>query len=348
MKAISIAGAGVGGMTAAFLLASKGYPVKIYEKCKTIGGSRHGDFEGIENWIYSTPPESFFSQLHLPWAKLDKTSVYEFSVHTGLNSPYQVKSSQPFFHMIRRGGEKNDLDTYLYELCLEKNVEFFFNQDAPECMDIVATGSKNANAYIQGISFKTELKNQVHLLLGDTYAPKGYAYLIILNGRGTLASAFKKSKYSTSPLENSLQYFNSIGLPIPKGGSFAGRGSFSFPIGNTMSHPYLIGERGGFQDFLFGFGIRMAMASGQAVAYKIMGLNLKANRLMKEINRKRKLSYMNRILYERLTDKQKLGLTKRFSQATNPLKILSQIYQWNIRKYLRLQQLKREYEIRFS
>ena len=48
-----IVGAGIAGMTAAINLSKSGKSVIIYEKNDCIGGSRDGDFEGMENWIFS-------------------------------------------------------------------------------------------------------------------------------------------------------------------------------------------------------------------------------------------------------------------------------------------------------
>ena len=60
--------------------------------------------------------------------------------------------------------------------------------------DIIATGSINAKAFIRGIVFESKLKNQIHLILGNKVAPYGYGYLIILDGRGTIAVAYKKKE----------------------------------------------------------------------------------------------------------------------------------------------------------
>ena len=95
---------------------------------------------------------------------------------------------------MSRGCKSSDLDHQLFLQCKKAGVEFRFGSKAPSNCDVIATGTRKASAYIQGINFNTDLKNQVHLLLGKKFAPKGYAYLIIQNGHGTIASAFKKTK----------------------------------------------------------------------------------------------------------------------------------------------------------
>ena len=50
---VKIAGGGIAGLAAAMYLRKKNFKVVVYEKESKIGNSRHGDFEGIENWIFS-------------------------------------------------------------------------------------------------------------------------------------------------------------------------------------------------------------------------------------------------------------------------------------------------------
>ncbi|MEE8437695.1 MAG: hypothetical protein V3S22_05090, partial [Candidatus Neomarinimicrobiota bacterium] len=249
-------------MTAARILTRRGKKVIIYEKEKAVGQSRNGDFEGLENWIFTDSGPDFFESHDFEWRKLKQQSIFSFSIHTGKPTALVLRSKLPFFHIICRGSAKNTIDSYLYEQCLKSGTEFRFGKKGPEGADIIATGSKKAAAYIIGTTFSTEMKDQVHLLLGRRFAPKGYAYLIVKDGRGTMAAAFKKSNDIGNPLIESINYFKSRGFNIPQGRSFAARGSFSIPNNPVLNKPIYIGESGGFQDYLFGFGIRLAMASG--------------------------------------------------------------------------------------
>ena len=62
---IKIAGGGIAGLSAAMYLQRKNFQVEVYEKEKKIGKSRHGDFEGIENWIFSSNNSNAFKKLVL-------------------------------------------------------------------------------------------------------------------------------------------------------------------------------------------------------------------------------------------------------------------------------------------
>ena len=115
-----------------------------------------------------------------------------------------------------------------------------------------------------------------------------------------------------------------------------------------MNLPILVGEAGGFQDYLFGFGMRMSMLSGLVAAMRLNNEHLKAKKLFKIINRKRKLSFVNRILYEKLNDKQMFFLAEKFSNSSEPLSILSESYKWRLKTVFRWLNYKNRYEVRHT
>lgn len=344
---IRIAGAGIAGMTAAINLKHFGLDVKVYEKGSVVGSNRHGDFEGLENWIFDRSIADFFVDHGFDPNQIDHLPIHEFTVHVKNEPPLNVQSVTPFFYMIQRGKEQNSFDTQLFHQCKKAGVEFEFESSAPDNVDIDSTGSKRAAAHIKGVNFFSTLPNQVHLLLGHEFAPKGYAYLIIINGKGTLATAFKKNdRLSDDPLESAIQYFHSIGMEIPTSSVFGSRGSFSIMNMQFSDRPIKIGEAGGYQDFLFGFGMRLAMASGLAAACQLSGHIKRSKKIVKDLNRKRNVSYVNRVLYERLQDEQMASLAKRFSSTDDPLSILSRAYQWNFKNIRRWIRTKKNLEVR--
>ena len=343
---IKIAGGGVAGLSAAISLKKFGFNPIIFEKNHVVGGNRHGDYEGLENWIFPTPMNAFFNKVGFDFKKITSFPISEFRVHSNFFSPLDITSKKPFFYMVKRGSNDLDFDSQLFKQCKDLDVQFELGTKAPNDCSIIATGTKKAAAYIRGINFKSNLSNQVHLLLGNQFAPKGYAYLIILNGQGTLASAFKKQKRKNQNiLENCLTYFKSAGIDIHGGNQFGSCGSFSLPFQNFRL-PFLIGESGGYQDYLFGFGMRMSMISGLSAALSLAGKEKNALELIKDINKKRRLSFLNRLLYERLNDRQISLLAKKLGNIEEPLSILSEAYKWNIKNFMRWKNLDKRYEIR--
>ena len=345
-KIIKIAGGGIAGLSAAISLKKSGFNPIVFEKTPIIGGSRHGDYEGLENWIFPTPMNSFFNKIGFDFKKITSFPISKFIVHTKTFSPLEISNKKPFFYMVKRGNNHQDIDSQLFKQCQDMGIQFELGTKAPDDCSIIATGTKKAAAYIRGINFKSHLNDQVHLLLGHQFAPKGYAYLIIINGHGTLASAFKKQKRKhVDIIENCLKYFKSVGIDLPDGSQFGSRGSFSLPFGN-FKLPYLIGESGGYQDYLFGFGMRMSMISGLSAALLLVGKQKEALDLIKDINKKRRLSFVNRLFYERLNNYQLASFAKKLANVEDPLSILSDAYKWNIKNFMRWKNINKTYEIR--
>lgn len=344
---IEIAGAGIAGMTAAINLKKAGKNVIVYEKRSAIGLSRHGDYEGLENWIFEEKMNDYFSDHGFQFEKINAHPIFHFKVHFGIKEPVKVHSAKPLFYLVKRGSTPECLDKQLFDQCISAGVQFKFGSSAPFGFHIDSTGSKKAAAFIKGINFKTNLEDQVHLLLGTNFSPKGYAYMIILNGNATIATAYKKMKnVNKDPLQQTTKFFQNNGLKIPSVVVFGSRGSFTIPIGKKFMHPCQIGEAGGFQDYLFGFGMRLAMTSGLAAAKRLTGKTEDAKRILRLLNRKCKISYVNRILYERLTDQQMTEIAESFSNSNQPLNVLTDVYKWNYKNILRWIKLKNRYEIR--
>ena len=68
--------------------------------------------------------------------------------------------------------------------------------------------------------------------------------------------------------------------------------------------------------------------------------------IIKELNQKRRLSFVNRIMYEQLSDKRMAGLAIKLSEKSNPLSILADAYAWNFKNILRWINLRYRYEVR--
>ena len=346
---IHIAGSGIAGMTAAINLSRRGKTVIIHEKQDCIGGARDGDFEGLENWIFALTVPEFFSKCCVDFKALPATPIFDFNVHLGGLDPVRITSPEPFFYIVSRGAENTSIDNYMANICRTNKVQFKFGKAlAREDADIYAAGMGRAAAFIRGADIRTDQPDQVHLLLGNAFAPSGYAYLIINGGCGTIATAYKKDRGKVDPLRASIDYFRDIGLDFTIEKRFASRGSFYLPRFWKRSRTMMIGEAGGYQDYLFGFGMRMAMYSGLAAAHKLCHENSLARSSFRELNLKRKISFANRILYEQLSPSSVRYWVERFHASKAPLNILRRSYDWNWRKLVHSNNLKDHYAVRFS
>ena len=346
---IHIAGSGIAGMTAAINLSTRGKTVIIHEKHDRIGGARDGDFEGLENWIFAHTVPEFFSICGVDFNALQATPIFDFSVHLRGLDPVRVTSPEPFFYIVSRGTANTSIDNYMANICRANNVQFNFGKVlTQEDADIYAAGKGRAAAFIRGAAIRTDQPDQVHLLLGKAFAPSGYAYLIINGGYGTIATAYKKDRGKTDPLLASIDYFQEIGLDFTIEKRFASRGSFHLSRFWQRPRTVMIGEAGGYQDYLFGFGMRMAMYSGFAAAHKLCGEYSLARSSYRELNFKRKISFANRALYEQLSPASVRYWVERFHASKTPLNILRRAYDWNWRKLLQSNKIIDHYAVRFS
>ena len=346
---IHIAGSGIAGMTAAINLSTRGKTVIIHEKHDRIGGSRDGDFEGLENWIFTHTVPEFFSICDVDFNALPATPIFYFKVHVRGLKPVRVTSPEPFFYIVSRGTANDSIDNYMANICRANKVQFNFGKAiTQEDADIYAVGKGRAAAFIQGATIRTDQPDQVHLLLGKTFAPSGYAYLIINGGCGTIATAYKKNTSKTDPLLASIDYFQEIGHDFTIEKRFASRGSFHLSRLSQWSRTIMVGEAGGYQDYLFGFGMRMAMYSGLAAAYKLCGEFSHAHRINNELNLKRKISFANRVLFEQLSPASVHYWVERFHSNKAPLNILRRAYDWNWRKLVQSNKIIDHYAVRFS
>lgn len=164
---------------------------------------------------------------------------------------------------------------------------------------ILAAGPRAADAIAVGYHFDTDMKDGFWAICDDRLAPKGYAYLLVTGGRGTMKSCiFSDFKHEKVFVERSLEAFQRLaGLrmrnPVPHGGV----GNFRVPAsGYSGRHP-LVGEQAGFQDTLWGFGIRLAISSGMLAAQSLLtGENYDAL-WRRELLPQMQTSVVNRALY---------------------------------------------------
>ncbi|BFU93337.1 MAG: hypothetical protein NTNFB02_00590 [Nitrospira sp.] len=100
-----------------------------------------------------------------------------------------MSSVEPIAYLVQRGSTKETLDTSLKRQAVESGVHLRFGSCLTETdADIVASGPRRARTLAVGINFETDIGECVALLLDDKLAPKGYAYALVADGRGTLAT----------------------------------------------------------------------------------------------------------------------------------------------------------------
>uniref|UniRef100_UPI000362A76B NAD(P)/FAD-dependent oxidoreductase n=1 Tax=Gracilimonas tropica TaxID=454600 RepID=UPI000362A76B len=309
---IHIIGAGPGGLVSAINLAKAGYSVSIYEMYHEVGKRFNHDFQGIENWSTKEDAQEFLRRIGISTNFLfEPFGNGDFYNPSG--QKYNFRMSRPLFYMIERGSNEWSLDQGLKRQAIESGVNFHWGEKITKVPEngkvIISTGPKGADAIAKGIIFSTTHKNYFAAFLGDDIAPQGYAYLLVHEGKATFATClFEEFPKSLHYFDKALEVLKKqVNIDIQDSKYFGGYVNFS--LNQTLiknNRIYYVGENAGFQDALFGFGMRYAMHSGYLAAQSIIE-NLSYQAFCKEhIIPKLEVSLANRWLFTRLED---LGYT---------------------------------------
>jgi flavin-dependent dehydrogenase len=333
-KTIKIAGAGISGLTSAINLVKRGYNAEIYEKKENIAHRFKGDFQGIENWTTGDDALELIKSYGID-LNFNITPSNSFNVCGPKRESKNFNSERTIYYLIQRGIEEGNLDNSLYNQALSCGVKIFFNiEKLPEDIKIYATGPSKASAIILGYNFKTNYKNTHLMLCDNNLAPRGYAYLLTVNGSGTLATAFMTDKnnpndYLEKTLKSVKDMYDIDMYDIKKFGTY---GSFSSPNVYTKNDNLIVGEAAGLQDFLFGFGLRYAMLSGYLSA-KCIDENLDYKQIAESyFSNTIKASLVNRFLYEQLGNDKYDFMINRMSNVKDLVHFLETKYNFDFKR----------------
>src|SRR5262249_29655039 len=177
------------GLAAAITLARAGIPAVVRELRTDVGGRFHGDFPGIENWTTRGDVLEELSRLGIG------PGVYYAPVREGrfFDPPrraFALRAPDPVFYLVRRGCGRGTLDTALKEQALSCGVQIRLGDrtGAGDQPAIVSHGPRGCAAVAVGYVFDTPMPDGIFGVLSDELAPKGYSYLLVRGGLGTVAS----------------------------------------------------------------------------------------------------------------------------------------------------------------
>jgi flavin-dependent dehydrogenase len=183
---------------------------------------------------------------------------------------YVYRSPDPLFYLVRRGREPGTLDQQLKAQALAAGVELRFRDPVTHLPagGIVAGGPRGPDAIAVGYVFETDRADGVFGVLSERLAPKGYSYLLVSRGRGTVAAClFEDFHRERLYLERTLEFFrDKAGLEMRNPVRFGGTCNVLLPSTACHGDILFVGEAAGFQDALWGFGMRLAMLSGNLAA----------------------------------------------------------------------------------
>jgi len=303
----TVIGAGPAGLVAAATLARAGRRVQVYERSSVVGHRFAGDFQGLENWSSSIDVLERLTHLGVEPTFAYKP-FHEATFYDSALRPAVARSVEPLFYLVERGPQDGSLDRALLAQATDAGAEVLLGREATHAQrgDIVAIGPRFADGIATGYVFPTDLEDQAHCVISEELAPAGYSYLLVWNGRATLATClFKNLNNQKVARSKTVETFTHVvpGLDLSEARPFTGYGSVFGSTGfSDEAGRLFVGESAGLQDPEWGFGMWYAMESGALAARSfIEGFDYdKAAR--NQFNGRREAELFNRLLYERLPD----------------------------------------------
>ncbi len=260
-----------------------------------------GDLQIIESASEREPVPTFLDRIGIHpnfyFRPADWATFYD---HHGI--PRVIRSGEPFGWFIRRGAEEGTLDRGLVTQARDAGAKIVFNSRlAAEDADIVATGPASPDGLAREMTWRTDEPERVDVIFNHRLAPGGYAYLFILDGRATFGCAivadFKRIDDYFGRAIEAVQRLHQFEVPQQTRTGYSYM-NFHLKQQATSGSARYVGEAAGFQDYLFGLGIRYALTSGHLAARSILENGDFDELWRAELAQKQETSLVNRFLYE--------------------------------------------------
>ena len=279
--------------------------MRVYERAEIVGHRFKGDFQGLENWSSSTDALARLADLGVE-PSFAYQPFHDVTFYDSKLRPSLARSTEPLFYLVRRGPDSGSLDRALAEQAADAGADVLLGTAAENARrgDIVAIGPRYADGIATGYVFETNLEDQAHCVISEDLAPAGYAYLLIWDGRATLATCmFQNHQYWKQARTRTVDTFTSLvpGLDLDGAQTFSGFGSvFGNARFSDEAGRLFVGEAAGLQDPEWGFGMWYAMESGILAARSLLEDFDYQSAAHDKFEKKREAAFFNRMLYERL------------------------------------------------
>jgi len=327
-RLIRIAGAGPSGLAAAIILARAGREVEVHEAKRDVGTRFIGDLQIIEGASESEPVPAFLDRLGIErnfyFRAADWATFYDHK-----NAARVIRSKEPYGWFIHRGAEEGTLDRGLLAQAQQAGTKVIFNSRlAADQADIVATGPASPDGLAKEMTWNVgpresgvggrragapddsfsdtrhptpDSRERIDVYFNHKLAPGGYSYLFILDGVATFGCAIVADfKQIDSYFDHSFaaaQRLHRFDVPADARTGYSYM-NFHLKHAATANGARFVGEAAGFQDYLFGLGIRYALTSGSLAARSILEGRDYDDLWKSELCAKQQTSLVNRFLYE--------------------------------------------------
>lgn len=301
-EVIRIAGAGPSGLAAAAILARQGFAVEVHEAKSGVGARWRRGLQVIENFTEKEDVLGLFRRWGIE-TNFSARPVREITLFDGRGERASFKSAEPLGYYVKRGAFESALDRGLLDQARAAGADVIFNSrlGPRDGARIVATGPRRVDGIGKEVTFATPLSDRMVVVLDPKLAPGGYAYLFVVDGEATLGMAVLKGFSEIDAYYDKTLAFFEKDQQIDASGGEASYLYANFFLNRSLERDGLIfaGEAAGFQDYLFGFGIRFAVQSG-VLAARSIAEGVSYDGLWKaSLDKKRRTSLWNRFLYEK-------------------------------------------------
>ncbi len=304
---VKIMGAGLSGLAAATVLAKAGVEVHVHDVREDSGKRFDGDFQALENWSMDV---DFFDQLKSWGFDPSEFKATEFTEVDLIHPDDEISktySPKVAYRIVERGTSEHTIDQGFKRMAIAAGANLHYKSRVKEedCQ-IIACGPKGTSAVAYGEIFKTKHPNHIAFQLNDKLAPGAYSYLIIIDGVGLICTCLWRKQKGTDRFLNETiawyqKHYPDIDMePIKRVG---GKGDFTINKRYFQDERYYVGESGGLQDFMWGFGMRMAVWSGYLAAQDILGNCNYEKEVRKQLMPYVRTSVANRFLMNRVGDR---------------------------------------------
>ncbi len=328
-RMLEIVGAGPSGLSAALAARACGADVTVYEKRPDVGARFHGDFQGLENWTSTTDVLAELEHWGIQ-ANFSHTPIDEIVFLSSDGAAHTLRATEPIFYLLRRGRDAGTLDQALKTQALAAGVTIRFGDRRRHLSGggVVAEGPHRADVIAAGYVFETDMANGCYATVSDRLAPAGYSYLLVDQGRGTVATClFKHFHDERQYLDATVEFFRrEVGLRWHSARRFGGSGNYQRVASVRSGDHYYVGESAGFQDALFGFGLRYAFGSGHLAGRSLADNGNYEKAWSARLSGLNAASVFNRWLYARLGDRSRRMLLERAVPGRDPRRVLQRLY----------------------